>query len=320
MPRDLRFVIGVLAVLVLAAALPFGQPLLVFGAAVDPAGAPIAGVLGTSHYRSGAADRAAKRGKRSFVSGCFLCAGLRLRVSAPGFETERIQLSAAHAFDLGDRVAVRRYAFGVIQHVTVTLYPERNVSMRRLESELMFATGTPEVVFALDPDLPQRMSAEELNAEVRRVTRGERDVAAYIALESDTAPDGAITVTTDPTAKWASVRRPHPSGARLVLHNADGGFVSIAPFSGIPEYNGYSEIRKRLREAPAAGYEPIMPIDFERAHRDGQHFYFYCRLGDRYGIGELTALEIWPGELGRLRAFVRIWLNDDGGRVIPLTH
>lgn len=317
MLRDLRFAVAILAVVVLSIALRFVQPLIVFGSAKDPEGTPIAGVLGTGNYRSGAKDRAAKRGKSSFFSGCFLCASLRLRVSAPGFESERFQLSAAHAFDHGDRVVVSRSLFGVIQRLRVTLYPERTVATRRIDTELTFNDGKTEIVAALDPKLPRRAKADMLHEELRRMTRGERTVAAYVALESETTADDSIVVAA-PSPDPAMARWPQPTRARLVLHNEVGGFIAVDPLSGIPDYNGFSATLRRLRDAPEDGYEPVLPLDFDRGHIDGRHFYFYCRLGDRYGKGELTAVEVHSSRPTYLRAHVRIWLNESGERVMPI--
>lgn len=320
MLRDLRFALLVLAILVLGIALQFVRPILVLGEVYDPQGRPIAGVLGTSNYRAGAQARAAERGATSFISGCLLCPGLRLRVSAPGFETERIQLSAQHPRDTGDRVAVRRYLFGTVQRLRVTLYPEIEVEISRLESELIFARGEPRIVAALHPDLPDRTSPERLHHEIRRVTRGAQTVAPYFALESDTEAGNAIvygplTPGGTPAARWRK-----PTRARLVLHNLDGGFMFVDPLPGIPKYNGFRETLRRLREAPEAGYESSTMIDFERAHLDGGHFYFYCRFGDRYGKGELTALELHASDPTRLRGHVRIWLNESGGREMPTAY
>ncbi len=222
--------------------------------------------------------------------------------------------------DTGDRIEVKRSLFGSLQRLRVTLYPKVDVEWSQLRTELIFAKGAPRIVAALHPRLPDRASPDSLHDELRRMTRGAETVAPYVALESAIDADGAIVVPPLTDGDLPARRRRHPTRVRLVLHNAEGGFILVDPLPGIPDYNGYRETRRRMRKAPADGYRPMITIDFKRAHLDGQHFFFYCRFGDRYCEGELTALEVHPSDPGRLRGHLQIWFNDAGGRELPEGH
>lgn len=314
---DLRFAMLALMALVLAVVLQFARPMIVMGDVNDPEGRPVRGVLGAAKHRSGAADRAAERGGSSFISGCLLCDSVRVRVSAPGFESEAIQLSSGHAHETGDRVEVNRSLFGMVQRLRVTLYPRIEVESSRLQSELIFANGEPRIVVGLRSDQPDRGSPEHLHSELRRATRGAETVAPYLALEADTDGDGSITLAPlnpgdPPNARWRN-----PGQVRLVLHNVDGGFILVDPLPGLPAYNGYRETRRRLRIAPAVGYARSVAIDYDRAHMDGKDFFFYLRVGERFGKGELSAIEISPSNPSRLRGHIRLWFNENGGREMP---
>jgi len=317
MLRDLRFAAAILAGLVLLVVLQFAQPMLIYGDARDPEGEPIAGVLGAARHSRGAKDRAAASGSSTFFSGCLLCTGLRLRVSAAGYESESIRLSTAHDREAGDRVVVKRQLFGLVQRLHVTLYPELDVDPSRIDTELVFAAGEPRIVAALNPDLPDRESPEGLHARLRKLTRGRETVAAYVALESDVATDGSIVrapVEPDDPMKG---RWRNPTRARITLNNMDGGFIAVKPLAGIPIYNRQRETLRRLRKAPADGYRSTLPLEFDDAHFDNKYFYFYCRFGERYGKAELTAVEVSRSDPSNLRAHLRVWLNENGTRAMP---
>ena len=64
----------------------------------------------------------------------------------------------------------------------------------------------------------------------------------------------------------------------------------------------------------------MLPLDFSLGHIDGRHLYFYCRFGDRYGKGEISAIEVDRSSGRRLRAYLRIWMNAGGGRAMPVGY
>jgi hypothetical protein len=300
--KDLRYAITVLMVVLFTLTLLFVRPMLVTGSAVDVDGTHI----------------------RTIFDGCILCVSKRVRVRANGYETESLQLSPMHTFSPGDRVAISRWFFGSWQHITVRLYAEQEVTYSRIESPLLWRGGEPVQVASLHPDQGQRLSPAELSHQIRRETKGRVMVAPYIALEVELTDTGAPMTETRPfrvlqeTPYRRTVREREVPVASLSLHHKEGGFILVPPMDGLPDYNRYREIFRRLRTAPEEGYDPSVRLDFDLAHISEDVFYFYCRIGDRYGKGKVNAPNFdAPREKGTVMAHVEIWFNDDGGRALP---
>ena len=300
--KDLRYAITFLVVLLLGIALFFVRPMLVTGSAVNVEGGHV----------------------RTVLNGCLLCAGKRIRIRADGYETETLNLSPVHAFSPGDRVTASRWLFGMWQQVTVTMYVEQAVTYTRIQSPILWRDGNADAVTSLNPKLGQRRSPAALNRQMRVETRGRVMVAPYIALEAEQTDTGAVRTETRPFRVLQeepyrkTVHERDVPVARLSLHNEEGGFILVAPFEGLPGYNRYREAFRRLRTAPETGYEASVPLDFDQAHIGEDRFFFYCRIGDRYGKGWISAPQFdAPRENEAVMAHLEIWFNDDGSRIMP---
>lgn len=324
--RDLRFAAVLLLVAVLAVAIYVGRPMLVIGSVYDPDGRPIAGAYSYSHRGFSQAARDWSEGSDShrIVSGCLFCGTLDVRVRAKGYESEEIKLSFHYPMDTGDRILVHRRLFGMVNRVRVTLYPAQRVEQKVCYSELLFRRGRPDTVLAVHPELSGRARLEDLNLRLRELTRGRELHAPYIALEASTDDEGNIAMRTDgneanggPPQRAGYNRRTQPASLRLTLHHLDGGFILVEPMTGVPRYNGLRETYRRLREAPAAGYQRQITLDFDRAHLDGDQFFFYCRIGDHFGKGRITAPYAMPTRPDEISANIEIFLNAEGGRALP---
>jgi hypothetical protein len=68
-----------------------------------------------------------------------------------------------------------------------------------------------------------------------------------------------------------------------------------------------------MRTAPAEGYTSSLVLD--TADRSGTYF-FYCRIGDRYGKGSVAVPSFGHADDGRkvVMAHIEIRLNLDGSR------
>ena len=296
--RDLRFAVLGLLALIAVVALYLGRPMLVFGSVHDATGQPVAGAFSYSHsrYYSFARDWAEDSKSNVIVSGCLYCAALEVRVRADGFESEEIRLSPHHEADTGDRIVLQQFLFGMINRVQVTLVEVPDVEPLVYEAQLVSRTTQPEVVLALHPQLSGRARFQGLGLRIRELTRGRELEAPFIALLVDTG-DAAST--------------------RVTLRGVDGGFVFVPPMNGVPRHGAYRETYRRLREAPDNGYMPEVRLDRRDAHFDGDTFFFYCRIGDRYGKGRLSKPYSPRSDPDEVSATIRIHLNADGGRALP---
>lgn len=296
--RDLRFAVFLLLVLAAAVAVFLGRPMLVFGSVIDATGQPVAGAFSysDSKYYSFARDWAEGSDSSFIVSGCLFCAALEVRVRADGFESEEIRLSPHHDVDTGDRIDLRQFLFGMINWARVTLVEIPDVEPLVYEARLMSRAMQPEEVLALHPQLSGRARFQDLGLRIRELTRGRELESPFIALMMDTGDAASIRVT---------------------LHGVDGGFIIVPPMTGVPRHDAYRETYRRLREAPDDGYSSEVLLDIQDAHFAGDTFFFYCRIGDRYGKGRLSKPYSPRSDPDQLSATIRIHLNADGGRALP---
>jgi hypothetical protein len=109
-----------------------------------------------------------------------------------------------------------------------------------------------------------------------------------------------------PDIPGARLRVPAP--AILDFADADGGIVFHEFAEGNP-----GTIYRGMRTAPAEGYTSSLVLD--TADRSGTYF-FYCRIGDRYGKGSVAVPSFGHADDGRevVMAHIEIRLNLDGSR------
>lgn len=296
--RDLRFAVLMLLALIAVVALYLGRPMLVFGSVYNAAGQPVAGAFSYSDSRfySFARDWAEDSRSNMIISGCLFCAALEVRVRADGFESEHIRVSPHHEADTGDRVELQQFLFGTINWARVTLVEAPNVEPLAYEARLITRAARPEAVLALHPQLSGRARFQDLGLRIRELTRGRELEAPFVALSMDSGDGASIQVT---------------------LNGIDGGFIIVPPMAGVPRQDAYRETYRRLREAPDSGYLSKVTLDLQDAHFDGDTFFFYCRIGDRYGKGRLSRPFSPRSKPDELSATIRIHLNADGGRALP---
>ncbi|MCP4284412.1 MAG: hypothetical protein GY792_08180 [Gammaproteobacteria bacterium] len=313
--RDLRFALLVLLALIVVVASYLGRPMLVFGGVYDPDGKPIAGAFSysDSSFYSFARDWAEGSESNLIVSGCLFCVELEVRVRADGYESEEIRVSPHHDADPGDRIELRQFAFGMVNWASVTLFPAQDVEPQAYESRMVTRAGQPETVLAVHPLLSGRARYQELGLRIRELTRGRELQAPFIALGMGEG-DGAVPAS---AASGAGVEGADKNTVRLTLNGIDGGFILIPPMDGVPRHDGYRETYRRLRQAPADGYRPSVDLEQRYTHFDGGVFFFYCRIGERYGKGKLSIPHASPSKPDELLATIRIQLNATGGLAMP---
>ncbi len=329
--RDLLYAGGVLALIAIGVGLLFGRPMLVTGEAVDQNGQLISGLFvrnKSKSYSGGDKQRAYEHHSDSFVSACLLCPALQLRISAEGFETESVTLSADQELTHGDRVEVITNLLGVYQRIRVTLYPSQKFKISRLSSGLTFAAGKPQLVAALHPKHPGGANLSTLHRTIRKLTHGKETVAAYIALAAKTDENQEIMMVSRPhlyaesgAPASSTSTRTVPAHLRLSVHNSSGGFILFEPPEGLPRLNRFRETFRRMRRAPAEGYLSSIALDLEKAHLRESLYFFYCLIDGRYGKGHLTVPRVENSPEGsQLVSTIEIWFNDSGNQALALSY
>jgi len=108
-----------------------------------------------------------------------------------------------------------------------------------------------------------------------------------------------------PAGAPASARE-RPVELALDFGLADGG---ARPYT--PRDRHVHRLAVEMRQAPASGYAPLLPLDPESTRRQ----YFFVKLGDRYGRGSVTPAVVARTSAGRrIEVHVTLLVNPDGTR------
>jgi hypothetical protein len=186
----------------------------------------------------------------------------------------------------------------------VLLSDENEAQLVRYKSSLSSAADGSVRVAPLRRDLGSHgVLLEHLS---KPASREAQYLPGYVRLRAALDEKGALAAQPLPDVPGARLRVPAP--AVLDFADADGGVVFHEFADGNPR-----RIYRAMRTAPADGYEPSFVLD--TANRNGTYF-FYCRIGDRYGKGLVVVPSFGHADDGTevVMAHIEIRLNFDGSR------
>jgi hypothetical protein len=172
------------------------------------------------------------------------------------------------------------------------------------ESSLSAAPDGPVRVAALRRDLGSRgVRPERLD---EPPSREASYLPGYVRLLPALDDEGGLAARPLPDVPGARVRV--PESAVLDFSPANGGVVLHRFAQGNSQ-----EIYRAMRTAPADGYQSSLLLD--TADRFGT-YYFFCRVGDRYGKGLVAVPSFGHADDGRevVEVYMEIRLNLDGSR------
>ncbi len=313
--RDLRVVGGGVLFIFVFLVIALRLPLFVTGEFVTADGAPVKEVMVSARNRIfmfGPAWKTRGEVDSRFFAWCLSCKSIRLLFSKVDYLSETLTVHTTRESHGTPEIDRSSSLFGMVQHVTVRMESIADApSLQHSQGRLEITVRRLPVVLPLDA----RMRAAPVNfVESQFETmsgskpgyisiRAERDQAGRILTESRTQPNWRTPGTSAPSFDFAA-------GFALEFHGEDAGGILFDPPDNLPRLFPSQQVLRRMREAPADGYERVVELPLTATHVNNA-WYFYFRSGQQYGKGEVNLPEMGR-ERDRLSAIVRVWLNVSG--------
>lgn len=236
-----------------------------------------------------------------FAVDCRSCSSVELFFSKPGFYSESRTFHVGSSERSGDRVNPEEATDLLHADLRVTLRSSQNKTQLVTYSSLMMAGAHgPVTVAPLRRGLGRRVKPERLG---EPLGSDERNLPGFIRLVATLTDEGTLAVI-DPDAL---VRK--PKLPILDFTEAGGGLILHRYAEGAPK-----QTYRAMSVAPEDGYQAHITLDTEG--RSGGRYYFYCRIGNRYGKGRVSLPLISHDDAGQevVQASIEVRLNLDGSR------
>ena len=298
-------VVVFLLLFIMGGCITFGNGMiLVSGVVVDDDGQPLSDVnmLISSSRNTWNPLQGSHADRTKVVSGvfryrCWCCSSIYIYFYKEGYHHEELSFVFEREVDGNMHGATK---------LRVQLDRMRNpVTLVNLRGELSAGAGILKVL----PISPRPTSSTvDLKYLEAKTTDGGK--LAYLRLEVELEADGTVAMVPlkRPNASPSFMR---PRSAYLDFSAANGGAVLYETTE-----KEIWRIYDSMREAPESGYVAHLSLDPARE----ETYYFYCKLGEFYGKGEIHPPRILrssgPQGVARAVAYVNIWLNTDGGRSV----
>lgn len=236
---------------------------------------------------------------------CRRCSGVTMDFSKDGYYSESLSFHVPKEEDGTGRLRGEEARDLVRTDLRVALRSDRNkVQLVSYEATLRAAPDGPVTVAPLRLDLGSRgVALERLG---RAPSREANHLPGHVRLVPTLDDAGGLAAQPLPDVPGALMRVPAPVVVELV--DAEGGFLLHRVGGSNPR-----PVYREMRTAPAEGYEPSLAID--TADRNGP-YYFFVRIGERYGKGFVVVPSFGHADDGRevVMAHIELRLNPDGSR------